>query len=265
MRWCSFFALSEEQPLVHRNTGKRKKREAQPDPLARADRARRTAPVGAYSKATTGLCLEDLTWAKELLPTSTLEGQAHNDLALEPPPPPPGEEWDRPFAGLHYTALTAPGHTDTRADTSRTCSACLGHANKLHALSALFCQISAGTLPLAARWLTRTRLCWQRKKNGKPRPIKMGELLRSAYAKRLVNQQQVILRSKVLRMHQWGISLPGACEGLCRWRGTIEPLAANGTLEPLVAVDLDLVNMFGNAEWPRIRQALRTHFLEASA
>ena len=29
--------------------------------------------------------------------------------------------------------------------------------------------------------------------------------------------------------------------------GTIEPLAANGTLEPLVAADLDLVNMFGNA------------------
>ena len=49
------------------------------------------------------------------------------------------------------------------------------HANKIHAaLSALFCRISAGTLPPAARWLTRTRLCWQRKKNGKPRPIKMG-------------------------------------------------------------------------------------------
>ena len=93
----------------------------------------------------------------------------------------------------------------------------------------------------------------------------MGELLLSAYAKRLVNQHQVILRSKVLRMHQWGISLPGACEGLCHWRATIELLAANGTLEPLVAADLDLVNMFGNAYWRRIRQALRTHFPEASA
>ena len=54
-------------------------------------------------------------------------------------------------------------------------------------------------------------------------------------------------------------------EGLCHWRGTIEPLAASGTLELLVAADLDLVNMFGNAEWPRIRQALRTHFPEPSA
>ena len=43
----------------------------------------------------------------------------------------------------------------------------------------------------------------------------MGELLRSAYAKQLVFQHQVSLRSKVLRMHQWGISLPGACECLC--------------------------------------------------
>ena len=39
----------------------------------------------------------------------------------------------------------------------------------------------------------------------------------------------------------------------------------NGTLEPLVAADLDLVNMFGNAEWPHIRAALRTHFPEASS
>ena len=61
-------------------------------------------------------------------------------------------------------------------------------------------------------------------------------------------------------MHQWGISLPGACEGLCHWRGTVEPMVANGTLKPLVAADLDLVNTFGNAEWPCIRQALRMHF-----
>ena len=47
-------------------------------PPARADRARRTAAVGAYRKATTELVSsmpfqeeEDLTWAKELLPTSS--------------------------------------------------------------------------------------------------------------------------------------------------------------------------------------------------
>ena len=81
----------------------------------------------------------------------------------------------------------------------------------------------------AARWLTRTRLCWQRKKNGKLRPIKMGEFLRSAYAKRLVNLSQVHLRTKTLHMHQWGVNLPGACEALCHWRGTIEPLLVSGS------------------------------------
>ena len=96
-------------------------------------------------------------------------------------------------------------------------------------------------------------------------PSKMGEFLRSAYAKRLVNVAQVHLRSKTLQMHQWGVHLPGACEALCHWRGTIEPLVLNGTLEPLADADLDLVNMFGNAEWPAIRAALRTHFPEASA
>ena len=47
-------------------------------------------------------------------------------------------------------------------------------------------------------------------------------------------------------------------------RGTIEPMVVNGSLELLVAADLDLVNMFGHAEWTSIRQALRTHFPEAS-
>ena len=93
----------------------------------------------------------------------------------------------------------------------------------------------------------------------------MGEFLRSAYAKRLVKLSQVHLRTKTLHMHQWEVNLPGACEALCHWRGTIEPLVLNGTIEPLVAADLDLVNMFGNAEWPHIRAALRTHFPEASS
>ena len=125
-----------------------------------------------------------------------------------PPPAPPESTWDRPFSGLHYAALTAPGPTGTRPEhiTDLLNVPRRVHANKIHAaLSALFCRISAGTLPPAARWLTRTRL-WQRKKNGKPRPIKMGEFLRSAYAKRLVNLAQVHLRTKTLHMHQWGVA-----------------------------------------------------------
>ena len=66
--------------------GNRKIRDVQPDPSARADRARPSAAVGAYRKATTGLVSsvlsfeekEDFAWAKELLSTSTLGGQAYS-------------------------------------------------------------------------------------------------------------------------------------------------------------------------------------------
>ena len=124
-----------------------------------------------------------------LLPTSSLGAQAYSDPLLECPPAPSEADWDRPFAGLHCAALTEPGPSGTRGEhiTDLLNVPRRVHANKIHAaLFALFCRILG-------------RLCWQRKI--KPRPIKMGELLRSAYA----NQQQVVLRSKTLRMHQWGI------------------------------------------------------------
>ena len=113
--------------------------------------------------------------------------------------------------------------------------------------------------------MTRTRLCWQRKKNNKPRPIKMGEFLRSSYAKRTVHAHRVRLRTTFLNMRQWGIGLPGSAEALSHWRGNIEHLIQDGSLEPMVAADLDLVNMFGNVEWPAIRDAVQLHFAEAGA
>ena len=219
-RFETLLQRAEEQPLLKRRSGKRHKTGGPPDPSARGDRARRTAAIGAYRKATTGLVSsmlsfneqEDVRWAQELLPTSNLGPSAHSDPNLAPPPALPESTSDRPFSGLHYAALPAPGPTGTRPEhiTDLLNVPRRVHANKIHAaLSALFCRISAGTLPPAARWLTRTRLCWQRKKNGKPRPIKMGEFLRSAYAKRLVNLAQVHLRTKTLHMHQWGVNLPG--------------------------------------------------------
>ena len=43
---------AEEQLLLKRKTGKRRKTSGPPDPSERGDRARRTAAVGAYRKAT---------------------------------------------------------------------------------------------------------------------------------------------------------------------------------------------------------------------
>ena len=115
---------AEEQLLLKRKAGKRRKSSGPSDPSERGDRARRTAAVGAYRKATTGLVSsmlsfneqEDTRWAQELLPTSNLGPAAHCDPQLAPPPALPESTWDRPFSGLHYAALTAPGPT---GDTPR--------------------------------------------------------------------------------------------------------------------------------------------------
>ena len=81
-----------------------------------SDRARQTAAVGACRKATTGVSTmvsfeesDDLSWAKDLLP-------ARKPAATRcwSPPAPPEADWDLPFAGLHFAALTAPGPSGTR-------------------------------------------------------------------------------------------------------------------------------------------------------
>ena len=151
----SFEALlqrAEEQLLLKRKAGKRRKTSGPSDPSERGDRARRTAAVGAYRKATTGLVSsmlsfteqEDTRWAQELLPTSNLGSAAHCDHHLVPPPALPESTWDRPFSGLHYAALTAPGPTGTRPEhiTDLLNVSRRIHANKIHA------ALSAGS-PLA--------------------------------------------------------------------------------------------------------------------
>ena len=189
-RFQDLLRRAEERLMILRTAGKRKKRDAQPDLLARAYGARRTAAVGAYRKATTALVSSMISFEEQ----RTSPGPKSS---FPPPPwerkpaakrrwnlaPNPGEDWDRPFAGLHFAALTAPCPTGARAEhvTDMLSVPRRIHANKQHAaLSAVFCRISAGTLPPAARWLTRTRLCWHCKKSGKPRPINVGELLGSA-------------------------------------------------------------------------------------
>ena len=128
-----------------------------------------------------------------------------------------------------------------------------------------FARSPLAPCPLLLRWLTRTRLCWQRKKNGQAASHQDGRVpslcLRQASGESVSGAPS----------HQRPctcISGVSTCQGRAKpcvtGGGTIEPLVLNGTIEPLVAADLDLVNMFGNAEWPHIRAALRTHFPEAS-
>ena len=100
-------------------------------PLSGGDRARRTAAVGAYRKATTGLVSsmlsfteqEDTRWARELLPTSNLGSAAHCDPHLAPPPALPESTWDRAVLRLalcgSHCSWPDRGHAQS---TSQTCS-----------------------------------------------------------------------------------------------------------------------------------------------
>ena len=144
---CRFEDLlrrAEEQLLTHRKSGMRKKRDAQPDPPARADHARQTAAVGAARKATTGLVSsmlsfeeeEDLTWPGR---TGLQRPGAGTSSRLP---------WVRTGIRPSPVCTTPPSQPQAPLALER------------NTLSALFCRISAGTLPPAARWLTRTRLCW---------------------------------------------------------------------------------------------------------
>ena len=129
---------------------------------------------------------EDLLWAKEILcwarrPTATRSWILHLTMTLTGPSPVctmrPHRSWPNWYStGAH----------------NRTCSTGASegaHQQDSRRRDSLLLQDSAGSLPLAARWLTRARLCWQRKKNGKPRPIKMGCCDRPT-PKQLVNQHQ---------------------------------------------------------------------------
>ena len=128
---------------------------------------------------------------------------------------------DGPLKGVRYASLTAPGPSGTRPEhiSDMLSVARRTDANKLQrALAMIYAAADSGVLPTEARWLTRTRLCWQRKKTGKPRPVKMGEFLRSAYAKKLISRHKSKLRKVFLGMHQWGVGMPGAVEALSHWR-----------------------------------------------
>ena len=76
--------------------------------------------------------------------------------------------------------------------------------------------------------------------------MKIGEVLRTSFAKRLVRKSEAVLRPKLLQMHQWSLAMPGGAEALVHWRSTAEDLAISGAVPPLVALDLGLSNMFGS-------------------
>ena len=145
-----------------------KQRGSQNDTLARADRARRTAAVGAHRKATTLLVSsmlsfeesDDLSWAKELLPTSSLGAQAQSDPPGIGPSPActtrssPHRAPSGTFAEHITDMLSAPRRDPRQQDT---CSPVCPFLQNLGRLAPASCPLAHAhaALPAAGQqWLT---------------------------------------------------------------------------------------------------------------
>ncbi len=213
--------------------------------------------------------------ATELHPPSRCPAEA---LSIAPDAPPADNGADsqqssdsysdieHPLRGVRFAALKAPGRSGTRPEHL---SEILGVKRKrvanraLRALGKVLDVIERGMLVEEARWITDTRSMFLEKKDGGARPIKIGEVLRVAAAKRILAKASSRLRPHLAQMRQWGIAFPRGAEGIIHWRTTVEEAARTGLIDPVVVADLDMRNFFNTVEWAAIRESVHRHFEEA--
>ena len=81
------------------------------------------------------------------------------------------------------------------------------------------------------------------KNHNKPRPIQIMEVVWSYFAKRYAKQYAKQIWRATSEEHPWGISMPGACESLCHWRGNTEDMATSGDIQPVIIADFVQVNI----------------------
>ena len=190
-----------------RRTPKRKnaKKNAEFILAAKKRRAKRLCGEGAYRKAVQTMtgehaqmsAFDEAKWAAELIPPSQTPALAHSGMLVDQQDANLGSsaltgmdplENDHPLKDARFACLTAPGPTGTRAEHAKECMGIKQRplANRL-ARAMLRVQIAAkeGRLGPQARWLTRTKLMYLKKKGSvKPRPVRIGEFLRAAMAKK---------------------------------------------------------------------------------
>ena len=274
--WETLLARIEAQQLLSKPRRQRRQgAHGESAVAARKRRAKRMAKEGAYRKAVKTVVgapasltpRQEAFFAAQLLPQAERGDALCSRPEAQPDDPPRGEE-EHPLKGVRFASLTAPGPSGERPEHAKELLSCHSRqvANRLcRAMGALQRKIKAGALIEEARWIKRSRLVFLEKKGSvKPRPIRVGEFLRSTVAKRLQRQAAPRLRKTFRAYHQWGVAMPGGAEALVHWRATVEELARNGLIEPLVAFDLDLSNMFGTIEWAEIREAAAADFPESS-
>eukprot|EP00972_Heterocapsa_arctica_P013367 1966232-Heterocapsa_arctica.AAC.1 len=59
----------------------------------------------------------------------------------------------------------------------------------------------------------------------------------------------------MVKLHQYGVAIPGGSGSLFHGRSTIEEVAGTGSMGEFAIVGVGLVNCFGMFEWPSIRDA----------
>ena len=237
-------------------------------------RAQRLAADGALSKAVQSLGespptlspAEQRSWADTLLPLSRFPQDAicssptGNSATAEEQQQQPVYGTDasqHPLKGIRFAALSAPGPSGARPEHIKEALQAKSRVltgKLLKAIGRLERMAVAGKLPDSMRWITRSRLIFLKKATGnKPRPIRIGELLRRIIGKHMAHGHRSEFSAVFGSMRQWGVGTPGGCEGLVHFRQLIEQAATDGAIDPVVCLDLDLENCFCTVEWHQMR------------
>ncbi len=171
----------------------------------------------------------------------------------------------KPLEGVHFAAESGPGPSGRRPEHFRDmlrCSRRRSVNRLLRALADMENKALAGELPDIWRWILRTRLIYIKKKTGtKPRPVRVGEVLRRIIAKHSLHHRQERIRQAMLKKRQYGVSLPGGAEVLVHARDALEDTVCSSPAAGVWAmVDVDLVNCFPSLEWAEIESAMEEEF-----
>ena len=67
------------------------------------------------------------------------------------------------------------------------------------------------------------------------------------------------MRPNFVKSRQYGVGIPGGCEGLVYFRQAFEASLKRDSGSPLVVLDSDLKNAFPFFEWEHIRASVDNH------
>ena len=214
---------------------------------------------------------EEATWAAEMLPSAGRElraprdvepaqgaatqlGDVHGDDDLDERDAP------KPLQGVHFAAESAPGPSGRRPEHLRDLLACprrRATRRLLFQLDRLQGDAARGQLPESLDWLLRTRVVYIDKKGSpKPRPLRVGELLRRVVAKRALWMNRPRVVQRMLKSRQFGVALPGGGECLIHWRATVvEEIRSDPAHGVWALIDLDWQNCYPSLEWDDVEES----------